>query len=780
MQLTFLKAAVPLTKSFLKAANGTIEKTSYPNVYEVTTLHEECNNPKAFAALLTKHAALGHCLLKGTPTRDLVCESRAGTTDSNATTDWVVLDVDGLPCRDVAEFMHMMRLDNVSYVVQYSASYKITSQDLRCHIFLQLNQPTAAPLIKQWLIQLNHQIPTLRDAMTLTKTGHALCWPLDITACQNDKLLYIAPPVCKGLKDPLAKSGRIEYIERGTNTISIPLVNTTAQNKVLTSKRVAELRAAEGYELRKVTYKMHGSMEVMVKPDSSAVSNIKTERGFVYFNLNGGDSWGYYHAEDNPEYIHNFKGEPIYLTKELLPEYWQQLTEQASASRSDGTTYLAFCDRKTGAYWRGTYNASTNELDINLAHTETQVRHFAKQHGMPLGDFIPEWDLAFDPTSDVRVDFEKRTINTFQPTIYMKAKQKPTTQCPKHILKAIHHVLGCDTATTEHFMNWLAYILQYRRRACTSWVLHGRTGTGKGVLFHKILRPIFGLNQTVFRNMEQLDEKYNDYMVNALIVFIDEVEAKAMSNERGVMAKMRTFVTDEYIAIRAMRMTGREVENFTSWIYGSNKVDPVTLTKDDRRTNVGKYQPEMLDFTDADMPKIEKELQSFHDYLMQYKVNLVAVRTPIQSSDRDTMISISETSVDTVSSALLEGNFEFFMEQLPTTEAYKRNAIEANKVENYLEVIKDLLERTDAETGVCNISRDELRPMFDYVVGNMPTTPNKFTSLMKHHRIHMNKIRIGDETPTGIRVEWKDVGSFDNYRKTLAPKPATPKMKVVK
>ena len=317
MQLTFLKAAVPLTKSFLKAANGTIEKTSYPNVYEVTTLHEECNNPKAFAALLTKHAALGHCLLKGTPTRDLVCESRAGTTDSNATTDWVVLDVDGLPCRDVAEFMHMMRLDNVSYVVQYSASYKITSQDLRCHIFLQLNQPTAAPLIKQWLIQLNHQIPTLRDAMTLTKTGHALCWPLDITACQNDKLLYIAPPVCKGLKDPLAKSGRIEYIERGTNTISIPLVNTTAQNKVLTSKRVAELRAAEGYELRKVTYKMHGSMEVMVKPDSSAVSNIKTERGFVYFNLNGGDSWGYYHAEDNPEYIHNFKGEPIYLTKEI-------------------------------------------------------------------------------------------------------------------------------------------------------------------------------------------------------------------------------------------------------------------------------------------------------------------------------------------------------------------------------------------------------------------------------------------------------------------------------
>jgi len=71
------------------------------------------------------------------------------------------------------------------------------------------------------------------------------------------------------------------------------------------------------------------------------ITEMKVERGFVYFNLNGGDSWAYYHPENNPDYILNFKGEPAYLTKELLPDYWQQLTNTGSSTRtsSDGVLY---------------------------------------------------------------------------------------------------------------------------------------------------------------------------------------------------------------------------------------------------------------------------------------------------------------------------------------------------------------------------------------------------------------------------------------------------------
>ena len=65
------------------------------------------------------------------------------------------------------------------------------TKELRAHIFMLLDKPVAAPLLKQWLTQKNHEVPLLHDAMKLTKTGNAISWPLDISACQNDKLIYI-------------------------------------------------------------------------------------------------------------------------------------------------------------------------------------------------------------------------------------------------------------------------------------------------------------------------------------------------------------------------------------------------------------------------------------------------------------------------------------------------------------------------------------------------------------------------------------------------------------
>jgi hypothetical protein len=787
MKITFFKAGVPLTKSFAKQADGSVSKSSYPNVYEVTSIEEDVMDMKSFATVLKKHAALGHCLVKGTPTRSLVSESRAGTTDSNAMSEWLVFDVDGLA--NVAtpnDFMKLLGFDNVSYVVQYSASYKITSPDLRCHIFVRLDKPMAAPLIKQWLMQLNHGIPALKDSMSLTKTGNSLSWALDISACQNDKLLYIAPPLLKGIKDPMAKTPRIDYIAKNSATLSIQgTVNSSAQNRELSNKRINEIRTSLGYPERKTTYKMHGSMEVLSRPDSCVVSDIKAERGYVYFNLNGGDSWGYFHPEDQPDYIHNFKGEPAYLTKELLPEYWNQLTQQATRTSSSGITYLAFCDKRTGAYWRGTYTASTNALDIYQAKNETQVRHFAKQNGLPLGDYIPEWELVFDPNDVVRVDTQNQVVNLFEPTVYMQQIVKTTKACPKTILKVVHHVLGSDADITDRFINWLAYILQNRCMAKTAWVMNGTTGTGKGILMSRILRPLLGPNQTAVRRAAELNEPYNAYMEQCLMVFVDEVEVKVFNNEKGAMANIKNFVTEENITIRAMYQASHEVRNYTSWIFNSNKPDPLVIDKEDRRFNIGKYQTEKLDLTQDEIERvIATELQTFHDYLMCYAVDAKKAQTPMESAERDNMMSISESSVDMVSSALREGCMGFFIEQMPTGKAYERNIVEKNKVEDYIEVLIHVLDNTDRITGKCGIPRDMLRTMFDYSVGSMPTTPNKFTSLLKHHRIHVVKIRIGKETMRGLAVIWKDTDKFDEYRDALQPKQpvvkSKPSLKVVK
>ena len=770
MQLFFLEAAIPLTKSYTQKA-GVMTKTPYPFVWDFTSHEEHPSTLQEMFNMLQHHAALGHCLLKGTIAKPLAKESRAGSTTTGAMTDFVVLDLDGLDAPSLDGLLAGLGLADISYIVQWSASYGIENKLLRAHVFMLLDKPAAAPLLKQWLIQQNHYLPLLSAALKLTKTGNAISWPLDVSACQNDKLIYIAPPLLKGIKDPMGKLPRISLVKRHNDTISLTgTVNTTDKNRDLTDKRLLQLRENAGLPKRKIAYKMHGTTEVMIKPDSCTITEMKVERNFVYFNLNGGDSWAYYHPENNPDYIYNFKGEPAYLTKELLPEYWAQLHNSINNTvSSTGITHLAFLDRATGVYWRGSYDLTKDELDLNVAKNETQLRHFTKQVGTPLGDFIPEWDIVFDPNDNVRVDRQNCTVNQFTPTIYMRAVAKPTTAVPKTILKVLTHALGGDPDVIAHFLNWLAFILQERDRTKTAWVLHGVPGTGKGLLCTDILRPIFGASQTASRRMEELNEPYNQYMRNSFLVFVDEVQTKALQNERGVMAKLKNFITEEFVAIRQMYANGVEAKNRTNWIFNSNMADPVSIDKNDRRFNVGKYQPVKLVITDKEVQQLSKELQAFHDFLLYFKLDKDKAASVIETKDRTTMISISENAVDTVASAIIDGNFGFFIEQLPTDDVHKSDAKNFNRVEDYKVALKNILLRTDRVTGTCSVGREELRVLFDYTVGNMPETPNKFTSLLKHHRIHISPVWVPDKTVNGLKITWTDMPDWPQYDALFSP-----------
>lgn len=793
MTATFLSAYVPLTKKVTREPSGVISKSPYPNVLSVTSHVEPVSDLTTLHAAIQTHAALGHCLLKGNVSRPLVNESRAGSTDASAPTHWLCLDVDGIPdtytpvASDVNPhpktlkitpdtFLQHIGLTDVSYILQWSASQGLpgTSGMLRMHLFVWLTRPVPAPLIKQWLIHLNHTVPLLRDAQALTKTGNALTWGLDITTCQNDKLIYIAPPTFQGMKSPMGRTPRMQLVTHALPAFTFPSTVTPINvNRDTTVKRIAELRNLAGLPARKFVTKMSGTVEVLAKPDICTVTGMRTERGFVYLNLNDGDSWGYYHPEDRADYIYNFKGEPNYLTKELLPAYWATLTAQASRTTAAGLTYLAFLDRRSGAYYRGTYEASTDTLDLNIAKNETQIRHFAEQNGVPLGSYIAEWDMTFDPNDSVRVDPVNKTINTFQLTEYMRTPAKHVNRCPPTIFKIIHHVLGSDTACTAHFINWLSFIVQKRNRTLTAWVLHGTEGTGKGILMNRILRPLLGRNQTTMRRMEEFNEPYNAFMKQCFLVFVDEVEAKAFTNEKGVMAKIRTFIAEEFVSIRQMYSNAMEWPNYTNWIFASNRPEPVVIPTEDRRFNVGKYQPAKLGMTDAELANIPQELQTFHDFLLSHTLDLKAVATVLDNADRTAMIAVSQSSVDTVAAALLRGDMEFLLDQLPSTMAYSGNAAKTTKIEDYKHALKAVMLRTHSVTGRCNISRDELHAIFDYVVGGMPESPNKFTSLLKHHRIQTTKVWCDNKAVYGISTEFQDVGNFGNYVNTYFPAPVS-------
>lgn len=764
MKLNFLQADEPIRKSYKLGTRGELIKTPYPFVYEVSSYEHEIESIEDFYAAVTAHADMGHTLLKGKLGRRLIQESRAGATDPDQPSEWICLDLDGVEgFQSTDTFLASLGISNVSYIRQWSSSQGVEgTTGFRCHLFILLDRPIHPTILKQWLQHHNLNNSILANQLELTKTGNSLRWPLDVSTCQNDKLLYVAAPKFElPLTDPFALGNRIELIKLGTDRFVFPAnVPTPDSLRQSIHQRVNKLRESAGLEKRRKTaFKFEGTVEYMPNPDRATITDMKEERGFVYFNLNNGDSWAYYHPSDNPKFIFNFKGEPTYRTEDLLPDYYAKLKPRAIAftPTAAGLVYLAFRDFRSSNYYNGIYDQATGKLTFAQAKTESQLKGFMKQHGLPIGDFIPDWDIVFEPTANYVVDTNSKKVNIFEPSDIMKntVGNAPAT-VPPTIEKVIKHVLGGDQATYDHFINWLAVAVQTLGMTGTAWVLHGTQGTGKGVLFHHILTPLFGEQNVVSKRMEELESEFTGFMENKFIAFIDEVEAGKSMYKDKITAKLKNLITEPRISIRKMYHPAFEARNFCNMIFSSNKDEVVEVAPDDRRFNVGFYQPAKIQLSATEIfDRIPAELPGFYAFLMSFNASPATARQPLQSAARAQMVNLSTPAVDQVAQALNRGDLEFFWDQLKDKKqplTHLTNLSPESKAYNeYRELLIEIVKNPTASTA---LSREDLRKIFEWTVGNMPDRPNKFTSYLKHHRINLESVWCSGRSVRGIKTSW--------------------------
>lgn len=806
----FLEADEPLTKRLELSAENEIIQSSYLNAAYFTSHEERVSSCKDLYHAVVKHAKQGHCLLKGKLHRSLHNERRAGATNTDDTTQWLCLDLDKAPFKTPEEFMaaHPL-LKDVSYVVQYSTSQGLPNpKGLSCHIYVLLSHPYHAPYIKAWLMQQNLDGTilggALRQAITLTATATALHYPLDITTCQNDKLIYLAFPVLgKGVKYTLKEANYIQLVPKKLDVLPIERLQSA---KIDVWKKEAEalrdsLRVEQKLVPLKSKTRIVGEFEIQPKPGEAVITGMRQERGFTYFNLNGGDSWGYYHPDNNFELIHNFKSEPSYYTKELLPGYYRQKkakqVQEASSLTDDGDLILAFRHDKTGSYYNGTWNAAKHELKLYPAKSELQINHFLQAHGIAsgieaMGGFIPIWRLEFNPQSEIVCDEEAKYINTYVSTPWYRLPRSPAKnldKCPiikRLVLSAVSNNEWNDT--TEHFLNWLAVIFQQRAKTTTAWVLHGTEGTGKGLLVHRVLRPLLGERYVKMRRMSELEEKFTGWLEDTLIAFIDEVHINASQRKELITADLKNQITEETISIRHMNRIAYDAKNYTNFILGSNMPDMVRIDDRDRRFNIGDYQAERLIITSNEIAQIHEELPFFMDYIMQRPACRDTAAQVLKTAARDDVINANRNSVDILAEALRDGDITPFLCAMPDiktlAEIHGANAALGMKYANIMQRELDALlarKTPDADgfhRSESRLTRDELFVLFEFAVGNMPRSPNKFTRLLKHKRIETKRMRINDDTPYGVEVVWTAPKEWvDEYREQ-STKPAP--LKVVK
>lgn len=771
-KITFLEADRPLVKSYSLNENKEVVKESYPHAWEFVSHTHEIKDLRALYEALRAHAERGHCLLKGELQRELRSESRAGSTDPNTPTFFGLLDVDrSAPGTKIEEIIRAVGLGDVDHIIQYSASHGIEpGRGATAHVLFWFSQAVAPAALKAWLTGLNFTTPALTAALGLTKSNNALSWPLDVSTCQNDKLIYIAPPVLGGGVQSTYTGERIVYVARSAKCVvpSALCVPTVEENRVRTQAKLDELRASAGLPKRRWTYKTDPAtgLELLTKPDASTLTGFKQERGFTYFNLNGGDSWGYYHPDDAPEVIRNFKGEPCYPTKELLPEYWAQVqmdraarkmqNREASARpelQGEKRQVLVFRDFRTSLYYNGTWEPATKTLRLARAASREQLQDYLKEHGLPEVDPVPVWNLIYDPQSDVRVDVGTRTINLFEPSPYMLQEFVPVATldaCPL-IQRILDHAVGHDAQLREHFLNWVACVFRHRDRTMTAWVLHGVQGTGKGLFVHKVLVPLLGFDNVAVKRMEELEDQFNVYLETSLLRVIDEAEISESKKSRLLMANLKNQITEPQISIRRMHTAAYAAGNYGSFLVLSNQAGPVTIELTDRRFNVGEYGRHKLVFSNGEVDGIEGELVPFASYLHTRSANREQARSVLETETRRSMIATSTNSVDATAHALLEGDLEFFWDALPAGEMGVLGVEAQSLYDAYTKLIHEALRCH----GPHRLTRDELRVLFAYNVGDMPKTPAKFTSLLRHHRVETEPVWVNGRTVRGVEISWK-------------------------
>jgi hypothetical protein len=766
MRINFLYAAdgTPLAKSFLTTGDGH-EVEPYPHVRDFDSVEETPKTLADFHAVLIQHAANNACLLKGHLNRELSAESRAGHTNGQAPTSWLNLDLDFSEGFDsVDDFLATIdpALANVSYIFHPSASAAINDKPgLRGHVILLTDREYLPATLKHWLKSANMNTPALYEQTSLSANGHALKFPLDISTCQNDKLLYIAPPIVDGRQFDPGDYIQLVQKERDRACLTLNLENAAATETAIQT-RINTLRKAAGLRKRAPKYKN----DILLNPDNAVVTGIREARGFVYLNLNGGDSWAYYFPKDKPDVVHNFKEEPDVYLRHLAPDLWAEYKPTAK-QQVNNLRAFAIHDQLSDNYYSVEHNTDTDDLEIHQLSNLTKVNHFLAQRGLPeIEDGVEDWTVQYDPTMNERVDYANHKINTFIPSAYMRARYAEADVKPFPIIeRVLRHLAG---ELYEYLINHLAAIFQYRIKTQTAYIFTGTTGTGKGLLFHKILTPLFGETNCNAILISNLEEQFNGYALNALITWLDE----AFTDERHatkIMNALKNLITETRMPVRLMRTNPQTVDVYNNVFAGTNHDDPFPLQDNDRRFNVAPPQHNQLEITPEEVDQIENELSAFAAHLALYDVDLARTRRPIENQARADMIRAGSNTTDRFFAALRNAELEYFLSFRDGEEKKAYGSLPDLGYKAYREIIDGWHQSAGRKI---TVPRSDLEMVYSYLQGRS-VTPTKFARMCSLHRVHLSHVHHNGNTVQGITLTFPETPHNDLPANVTALRPCT-------
>jgi hypothetical protein len=636
--------------------------------------------------------------------------------------------------------------------------------------------------LKNWFINANLSTK-FAQFISLTPAGVGLHYPVDPALSEQSRLIFIASPIFSPSSMDPHPEDRLQFVDGEFSELNVaamskaqPEFNQLQQDLIETSKILRKKAGLNGKKLQTAFKNNFCS-----NPDPCEVTGIKNERGYIYLNLNGGDSWGYYYPENDPSVLYNFKGEPDYPLEKIVPDYWNMYVVSQTGVHNPsgpGSLYFVFQDDYSGKTHSCIYNSHTQQIQISASLSDTAARRWLVSHNQN-PKFFHVVSTYYDPrpAALLGVDLRLRSINTYQPTT-LKPLEKKTNSVPPTIEIILRHVLNQPdpdpvvSREYEHFLDWLAFILQFRERTGTAWVLHGTQGTGKGILLHNILRPLVGLENLSVINMKTMAEKFTDRIDNKIIVGLDEIKREDFQRHPGLMNQIKNIITEETITSRKFQGAPRESNNFGNYILTSNEQVPMEIPANDRRFNVAfgqqvvvrsKFKNSEEKLNQAINVNIPAELPRFFRFLLDRKVRRGLIAVAIDNKAKRNMISAGRTATQSFFDLIRTGNVENFYEErqrlenaesATTTIMENATIISHDTIEKYKSFCDEYL--FNSIEGPIAITREQMSVLARIMLGKkIPMTPQRYTSWLAQFGIAETKFKcsVHNRKTKGVRME---------------------------
>ncbi|MBC8193571.1 MAG: hypothetical protein H8E18_14385 [FCB group bacterium] len=284
----------------------------------------------------------------------------------------------------------------------------------------------------------------------------------------------------------------------------------------------------------------------------------------------------------------------------------------------------------------------------------------------------PVLKVIFNPSQDLSVDNKMaKTINLFKPTDYMVGKKTPKVIDLAVDAPSINHLLSnliSINTERDRFVNWLAGIMQTRKKQLTAWVFMGQPGAGKNVLLDHVLKPLFGENQAIKVEDEQLKNPFNGWLQNAILIAFNEV-AHDNRTRNSINSKVKAIITDNDIMINEKNVKVFTIDNHANALFFSNNEIPVLIEENDRRFNVVRTGGNMRKqswFADPEQffVDMKSELAVFAEYLINYNYDPVLAKTVISNNVKDALVDAGMTRFAEFSSHLKANDVDWFLESM--------------------------------------------------------------------------------------------------------------------